>query len=95
MIPGVGQYLDSTLTYIKALPISERSIRRFCIIPFVIGYRTLVKIAAMEGDKISRKEIASIMSETAAFAQSNLVLEQDYLQARRRFLTTHMGGRPD
>ena len=95
MIPRVVQYLDSTLTYIKALPIGERSIRKFCIIPFVIGYRTLVKTVEMGGSKISREEIASIMSETAAFAESNQVLEEDYLQARRRFLAGHMGGRPD
>ena len=85
MIPRVVQYLDSTLKYIQALPIGELSIRKFCIIPFVIGYRTLVKIVEMEGSKISREEIASIMNEAAAFAESNHVLEEDYLQARRRF----------
>ena len=95
MIPRVVKYLDSTLRYIKALPIGEKSIRKFCIIPFVIGYRTLVKIVEMEGTKISREEIASIMSETAAFAESNHVLEQDYLEARRRFSASHMDGRPD
>ena len=83
--PRVVQYLDSTLTYIKALPIGERSIRRFCIIPFVIGYRTLVKIVEMGESKVSREEITSIMDETAAFAKSNRVLELDYLKTRERF----------
>lgn len=94
IIPRVVQYLDATLTYIHALPIGERSIRRFCIIPFVIGYRTLVKIVEMKENKVSREEIASIMNETAAFAKSNRVLELDYLKTRERFLGV-AASRPD
>jgi farnesyl-diphosphate farnesyltransferase len=94
IIPRVVQYLDSTLTYIQALPISERSIRRFCIIPFVIGYRTLVKIVEMGESKVSREEIASIMNEASGFAKSNHVLEEDYLKTRGRFFGM-AASRPD
>ena len=86
IIPRVVQHLDATLKYIQALPIGERSIRKFCIIPFVIAYRTLVKIVEMGESKISREEIASIMNEANAFAESNHVLEEDYLKTRGRFL---------
>ena len=86
IIPRVVQYLDSTLKYIQALPIGERSIRKFCIIPFVIGYRTLGKIVEMGESKISREEISSIMNKVPAFAKSNHVLEEDYLKTRERFL---------
>jgi farnesyl-diphosphate farnesyltransferase len=86
IIPRVVQHLDATLKYIQALPIGERSIRKFCIIPFVIAYRTLVKIVEMGESKISREEIASIMNEANAFAESNHVLEEDYLKTRERFL---------
>jgi farnesyl-diphosphate farnesyltransferase len=94
IIPRVVEYLDSTLKYIQALPMGERSIRKFCIIPFVIAYRTLVKIVEMGETKVSRKEIASIMNEANAFAKSNRVLEDDYLKTRGRFLGT-AANRPD
>ncbi|GAI54378.1 unnamed protein product, partial [marine sediment metagenome] len=61
MIPPIVTYLDSTLKYIKLLPLTERSIRIFCIIPFILGYRTLVKIVQMEGNKLTREEVAVIM----------------------------------
>ncbi|NOQ95969.1 MAG: hypothetical protein GQ555_05050, partial [Desulfobacterales bacterium] len=78
-------YLDSTLKYIQLLPLHETSIRRFCILPFVIGYRTLAKVVQAEGNKISRGEVASIVNKTALYAQSNRALEEDYLEVRGRY----------
>jgi farnesyl-diphosphate farnesyltransferase len=86
MSPLVITRLDSTLRYIKSLPLGEISIRMFCIIPFVIGYRTLGQIVQMRGDKISRQEVASILDKCAAYAHSNALLEQDYLELRNNFL---------
>jgi len=82
MIPLIVTYLDSTLSYIKLLPLGERSIRMFCIIPFILGYRTLRKIVQMEGDKITREEVAFILDKSTTYAQSNSSLEEDYLGIR-------------
>jgi farnesyl-diphosphate farnesyltransferase len=89
MTPPIVTYLDSTLRYIKVLPLRERSIRLFCIIPFVLGYRTLVKIVQMGENKISREEVASIMHESHTYAQSNRSLEEDYLQIRKDYFDNH------
>ncbi len=85
LIPRVVRYLDSTLKYIRLLPLHETSIRRFCVLPFVIGYRTLAKVVQVEGNKISREEVASIVNKTALYAQSNRALEEDYLEIRGRY----------
>jgi len=87
MIPFIVTYLDSTLRYIKLLPLEESSIRIFCIIPFVLGYRTLSKIVQMEGNKISRQEVTDIIHKSSAYAQSNSFLEEDYLKIRERYLS--------
>jgi len=87
MIPVIVTYLDSASRYIKLLPLSERSIRIFCIIPFVLGYRTLAKIAKMEGNKLSREEVALIIKQSDAYAKLNGPLEEDYLKIRERYLS--------
>jgi farnesyl-diphosphate farnesyltransferase len=83
MIPLIVTYLDSTLKYIKLLPLSERSVRLFCIIPFIIGHKTLRKIVQMEGNKISRQEVAFIIHKSTIYAQSNSSLEEDYLRDKK------------
>ena len=87
MIPIIVTYLDSALRYIKLLPYTERSIRIFCIIPFILGYRTLVKIVQVEGNKLKREEVAVIMKQSNAYAQSNSSLEEDYLKVRESYLS--------
>ncbi len=57
----------------------------FYIIPFIIGYRTLGKIVKMEGDKISRQEVAFILDKSTTYAQSNSSLEEDYLGVRKSY----------
>lgn len=79
-------YLDSTLKYIKLLPMEERSIRMFCIIPFVLAYRTLVKIIRMEGNKLSREEVVYLMDRCNTFAGSNNLLEEDYLRNKEDYI---------
>jgi len=87
MIPFIVTYLDSTLEYIQLLPLEERPIRMFCIIPFVLGYRTLSKIVLMEGNKISRQEVTDIIHKSDTYAQSNSLLEEDYLKIRERCIS--------
>lgn len=87
MVVHIVPYLDSTLEYIELLPLDERSIRMFCIIPFILGYRTLVEIAGMEKDKVSREEVARLMDKSYAYADSNDLLEKDYLEAKRGLLS--------
>lgn len=89
MIPPLVPYLDSTLRYIQLLPLSERSIRLFCIVPFILGYRTLVKIVKMEGNKISRQEVASILHKSNTYARSNRSLEENYLKTRKAYFDNH------
>jgi len=88
MIPFIVTYLDSTLRYIKLLPFEERPIRMFCIIPFVLGYRTLSKVVQMEGNKISRQEVTDIIHKSGTYAQSNSFLEEDYLKIREGYFVT-------
>lgn len=86
MIDHIVPYLDSTLEYIKWLPLEERSIRVFCIIPFMLGYRTLDEIAGMKKNKVSREEVARLIERSSACAGSNTLLEKDYLEAKRGLL---------
>lgn len=76
-------HLDSTIEYIKLLPLEEKSIRMFCIIPFVLAYNTLAKIIAMKGNKLSRIEVAFLLKKCNAFAKSNSSLERDYLRVKK------------
>lgn len=85
MIPIIVTYLDSTLRYIKLLPIEERSIRMFCIIPFVLGYRTLLRIVQMEGNKVSREDVAALIEKSHTYSQSNSLLEEDYLEVKKGY----------
>ena len=85
MVPLVVPYLDSTLRYITLLPTAERSIRMFCIIPFVIAYKTLAKILNGEANKISRAEVASIREQSDACARSSSLLEEDYMNTKKHY----------
>jgi farnesyl-diphosphate farnesyltransferase len=89
MTPLVVPHLDSTLQYIKLLPLRERAIRMFCIIPFIIGCKTLDKMVQMEGNKISREEVALILHRSSLYAQSNSLLEEDYLKVRDNYCANH------
>jgi len=71
-------YLDSTLKYIELLPLKEKSIRMFCIIPFVLAYSTLAKLIRAEGNKLSRKEVAYLLERCNTYAISNSDLKNDY-----------------
>lgn len=82
MVVHIVPYLDSTLKYIKLLPLDERRIRMFCIIPFILGYRTLVEITGMEKGKVSREEVTRLIEKSYAYADSNSLLEKDYLEAK-------------
>jgi len=89
MIPLIVTNLDATLQYIKLLPLRERAIRMFCIIPFIIGCKTLDKMVQMEGNKISREEVALILHRSSLYARSNSSLEEDYLKTRDNYFATH------
>lgn len=80
LIPWLLSYFDAALKYIETLPINERSIRRFCIIPFVLAYKTLNYLMKMEGDKIPREEVPKILELCRHYANSNKLLRKDYLK---------------
>ncbi len=77
------RYLDSTLEYIKLLPPDEMNIRMFCIIPFVFAYMTLAKLIRLEGNKLTRLEVAGLLDKCRAFADSDTELERHYLGMKR------------
>jgi len=89
MLAHIMPYLDSTLQYIKRLPLEERPIRMFCIIPFILGYRTLVEIGGMKKGKVSREEVALLIERSYAYAGSNELLEKDYLETKRGALNVN------
>ncbi len=78
LLSYIIRYFDSALSYISLLPESERSIRMFCIIPFVLAYNTVLHIARMKGSKISRQDVLRIMEECNIYAISNEKLENNY-----------------
>jgi hypothetical protein len=43
----------------------------------------------MEGNKISREEIALILHRSSLYAQSNSLLEEDYLKVRDNYFANH------
>ncbi|MFW6147128.1 MAG: phytoene/squalene synthase family protein [Thermodesulfobacteriota bacterium] len=86
MTAHIVPYLDSTLEYIKLLPIYEKAIRVFCIIPFILGCRTLVAIAGLKKDKVSREEVKGLAQKSYAYADSNSLLEKDYREVKRGHL---------
>lgn len=78
LTPTILGYFDSTLKYIKFIPQSERPIRMFCIIAFVLAYNTLLHLIQMRGDKLSRAQVATLVAKCDSFAGSNDRLEKDY-----------------
>jgi len=83
MMDHIVPYLDSTLQYIKLLPLDEKAIRMFCIIPFILGYRTLAGIAELKKNNVSREEIAVLIQKSYAYADSNSLLEKDYREVKQ------------
>ena len=78
LTPTILNAYDSILKYIAIIPENERSVRMFCIIPFVLAYNTLLHITEMKGNKISREQVATILTECSFYARSNRLLEEDY-----------------
>lgn len=85
ILPHLVVHLDATLGYIEAIPKSEKDIRLFCIIPFVLAYNTLLEIGNGK-EKLSRPQVAAILSQCEIFARSNGLLKRDYFEARRKLM---------
>jgi|GEM_PF-6324477 len=43
----------------------------------------------MEGNKISREEVALMLNRSSLYAQSNSLLEEDYLKVRDNYFADH------
>ena len=86
LTPVILGYFDSALKYIKTIPVSERPVRMFCIIPFVLAYNTLHHLAQMKGDKLSRNQVTALLAKCNSFADSNDLLEKDYLQIYQKLV---------
>ena len=84
LMPALLGYFDSTLEYIKLIPVQERPIHMFCIIPFVLAYNTMLHISQLRGIKLSRDQVATLLTQSESFAGSNDRLERDYHQARQK-----------
>lgn len=82
LAPRILGYFDSSLEYIKIIPKSEKSIRLFCIIPFVLAYNTLLHITRMKGDKISREDVAGILQNADYYQENDSLLEKDYFRIK-------------
>lgn len=83
LAPRIIDYFDAALNYIKIIPSEAKSIRLFCIIPFVLAYNTLFYILEMKGNKLSRQQVAWILSESDSYAELNSLLEKDYLNFQK------------
>ncbi|MFH1783930.1 MAG: phytoene/squalene synthase family protein [bacterium] len=82
LVPSIIGYFDEALDYIRLLPISENSIRLFCIIPFVLAYNTLFSIANAKGEKIPREDVFKILGTADHYAKDNSLLAEDYFRIR-------------
>jgi farnesyl-diphosphate farnesyltransferase len=78
LLPNVMDYFEAAFNYIKILPVEKRPVRLFCIIPFVLAYRTVFKVATIKGSKLSRIEVGAILARCKAYAGSNQLLEKDF-----------------
>lgn len=83
LIPRTVEHLDMSLEYIEILPQSERDIRLFCIIPFILAYHTLLQIAQGEA-KLSRPQVYALLGKSEIFAHSNEKLRENYQDVRRK-----------
>ena len=88
----IVNYFDSTLRYISTVPEKERHVRIFCIMPFVLAYNTLLHVAQMQGNKLSRDQVAAILVECKDYARSNNLLRSNYSSCRARLLSEVQNG---
>jgi hypothetical protein len=86
LTPVILGYFNSTLEYIKVVPESERPIRMFCIIPFVLAYNTLLHVNQLKGNKLSRDQVTAILVKSDSYAGSNDLLEKDYLDIYNKLI---------
>ncbi len=82
LVPWILIHFDSALKYIEIIPMRERSIRLFCIIPFVLAYNTLNYLMMMKADKIPREQVQNILEMSNNYANSNQLLKKDYLKLK-------------
>lgn len=79
------RHLCAAMTYLKALPPWQHSIRLFCIFPLMFAVRTLAisrkNHSVLESEaKISREEVSRIVRDTTLWGWSNLWLDHYYRQ---------------
>ncbi|MDP2729442.1 MAG: squalene/phytoene synthase family protein [Dehalococcoidales bacterium] len=84
LTPTILSYFDSTLKYIKSIPESEKPIRMFCLIAFVLAYNTLLHLIRTRNAKLSQDQVATLLARCASFAGSNDLLEKDYREVYRQ-----------
>lgn len=82
------RHLRAALTYIKALPPWQHSIRLFCIYPLMFAVRTLAisrhNVRVLEDEvKITREEVARIVNETTRWGWFNPWLDHYYNRLKR------------
>jgi farnesyl-diphosphate farnesyltransferase len=83
LIPWILPYFDSALKYIEIIPNYERSIRLFCIIPFVLAYNTLIYLMYRKADKIPRTHVKKLLELSENYADSDQLLKKDYLRLKK------------
>lgn len=79
------RHLRAAMTYLKALPPWQHSIRLFCIFPLMFAVRTLAisrkNHSVLESEaKISREDVKRIVRDTTLWGWSNLWLDHYYRQ---------------
>ncbi len=83
MIPRIIPHLDGAYRYVALLPLSQRSIRMFCIIPFVLAYHTLAHLRRTGNDKLSREQVRRLLQDSETYCLSDEVLRADYERTLR------------
>ncbi len=76
--------LEDAVEYISILPLQEKKIRLFCIIPIVLACATLFSVSSGKGNKISRKEVETLLKESNKFADDNTMLRSRFYDFKRK-----------
>ncbi len=78
LIKATLPHFEGTYRYIAGIPLHLESIRKFCIIPFVLAYHTLAFLCESRISKLSRNRVRHLLGEVEGFCRSNARLKADY-----------------
>ena len=81
MIKRIRPHLEGACQYITEIPLVLRSIRMFCIIPFILACHTLAYLRETQNPKLSRAYVSRLLERSEDISRSNARLREEYHKA--------------